>query len=107
MAYFDPYDQCPICESPQIQFWIDIYYWRENLLQFFRCRECLACFANPMPAHKMISDGNNALVRWDHKDRTFEHEFRDARQAYLRGKLLGRRLQRWKPNGVLLDIGCY
>jgi 2-polyprenyl-3-methyl-5-hydroxy-6-metoxy-1,4-benzoquinol methylase len=59
-----------------------------------------------MPDHQMISDGNNALVKWYGQGRTFDHDFRDARQAYLRGKLLGKKLNRWKKSGKLLDIGC-
>jgi SAM-dependent methyltransferase len=59
-----------------------------------------------MPSDQVISDGNNALVKWYGRGRTFEHDFKDARQAYLRGKLLGGKLTRWKRQGTLLDIGC-
>jgi len=54
----------------------------------------------------LIARGNDALVKWYGRGRTFEHDFRDARQAYLRGKLLARKLKRWKKRGALLDIGC-
>jgi 2-polyprenyl-3-methyl-5-hydroxy-6-metoxy-1,4-benzoquinol methylase len=98
---------CPICHSDKITYRLTIHYWRENPLPFFSCSQCEACFAHPMPTTQLISQGNNALVRWYQQGRTFEHEFRDARQAYLRGRMLASRLARWRKKGTLLDLGCY
>lgn len=83
-----------------------IHYWRENPLRFFRCGECEAHFANPMPSDTTITQGNNALVKWYGRGRSASDDFRDARQAYLRGKLFARKLKRWQRHGRLLDIGC-
>lgn len=101
------FETCPVCDSPEIRFELKIHYWREYPLDFSECRKCGACFANPMPANEVISDGNEALVRLYQQGRTFENEFRDARQAYLRGRLLAKKLSRWKKKGKLLDLGCY
>lgn len=82
-------------------------YWQEYPLNFHLCRNCGARFANPMPSNALIERGNNALVRHYQRGREFVHEFKDARQAYLRGKLLAKKLSRWKARGKLLEIGCY
>ena len=100
------FDQCPICHSPKIAFALVVHYWRENPLRFYRCEDCEAHFANPMPSDEVITQGCNALVKWHGKGRTGEDDFRDARQAYLRGMLLAKKLKRWKRKGTLLDIGC-
>jgi 2-polyprenyl-3-methyl-5-hydroxy-6-metoxy-1,4-benzoquinol methylase len=104
--YLESVSQCPVCDSPKIEFGFVIHYWKENPLRFFICKNCALHFANPMPADRLIADGNNALVKWYGKDREFSHEFRDARQAYLRGRMLAGKLKRWKKKGKLLDIGC-
>ncbi|MGZ6334095.1 MAG: class I SAM-dependent methyltransferase, partial [Bdellovibrionota bacterium] len=105
--FFPAATRCPICDSPKIARELTIHYWREFPLQFDRCSECGATFANPMPADSVIRDGNNALVRWYQKDQSFDDEFRNARQNYLRGRVLAGRLSRWKKHGRLLDVGCY
>jgi len=105
--YFPPFLDCPICGSSRIQPRLKINYWRENALSFSECDECRACFANPMPSSELITRGNEALVKWYQQGRTYEAEMRDARQAYLRGKLLARRLKRIRRRGTLLDVGCY
>lgn len=102
-----PSSQCPICGSAEVVYRLTIDYWQENPLQFFSCSACEACFADPMPSTKLITEGNSALVRWYHQGRSFEDEFRDARQAYLRGRMLAKKLSRWKTKGTLLDLGCY
>ncbi len=106
-SFFPKFERCPICGSDRLRPALTIHYWRENPLAFDDCEACHACFANPMPGDALISRGNDALVRWYQRDRTFAHEFRDARQAYLRGKLLAKKLSRWKEHGRLLDLGCY
>src|SRR4051794_14507620 len=105
--FYEPVSNCPICSSNRLTFDLVMHYWREYPLTYSHCGECGASFANPMPSTELITRGNSALVRWLQKDRTFDHEFRDARQAYLRGKLLGGRLSRWRREGRLLDLGCY
>lgn len=60
-----------------------------------------------MPSTDVIRDGNDALVRFYQRGRTFSDEFRDARQAYLRGRLFASKLKRFKNAGRLLDIGCF
>jgi SAM-dependent methyltransferase len=60
-----------------------------------------------MPSDQLITQGNEALVRLYHQKRSFEQEFRDARQAYLRGKVLSRKLKSWKKKGRFLEIGSY
>jgi 2-polyprenyl-3-methyl-5-hydroxy-6-metoxy-1,4-benzoquinol methylase len=106
--FLPPNSVCPICASARLESRsLEISYWREHLIRFDRCSECGAVFANPMPSDELISRGNSALVRWYQQGRTFEHEFRDARQAYLRGRVLARRLKRFKRKGRLLDLGCY
>lgn len=102
-----PLSQCPICGSSRLESKLKLYYWRENLLNFSDCIECGLNFANPMPTDALITLGNTALVNHYHQNRTFEHEFRDARQAYLKGKIFSRKLNRWKPKGRILEIGCY
>lgn len=59
-----------------------------------------------MPSDELISKGNNALVRFYQQGRSDDQEFREARQAYLRGKLFARKLSRWKKKGRLLELGC-
>ena len=105
--WFPPLKNCPACDSAAIATHFKMIYWQEFPLDFFLCKNCGARFANPMPGNSLIARGNNALVRHYSRGRTFDHEFRDARQAYLRGKLLGRRLMKWKKAGRLLEIGCY
>src|SRR5262245_61247827 len=97
---------CPICESKRLSPAFQVRYWRENLLSYSDCAECGATFADPMPSDEVISQGNDALVRRDQQERSPEQEFREARQAYLRGKVLGRKLSRWKRKGRLLELGC-
>lgn len=104
--FFPPFESCPICDSKDISFFIEIYYWRENPLQFYRCQSCKAHFANPMPNNRLITEGNDALVRWYDQGRNFAQEFRDARHAYLKGRLLADQLSSWKKEGKLLDLGC-
>lgn len=99
--------QCPICDSKNLKFALKIYYWKEFLLDFDECLGCGATFANPMPTDEMISTGNDALVRLYQKDKTTDQEFREARQAYLRGKVLAKKLSSWKPSGRALELGCY
>lgn len=82
-------------------------YWHEYAFDYYLCKNCGARFANPMPGNDIIAKGNDALVRFYQKDRSFDDEFRDARQAFLRGKLLGKKLKRWKKNGKLLEVGTY
>ena len=60
-----------------------------------------------MPDDDAITLGNDALVRFYEVNKTKETEFREARQAYLRGKLLGKKLMRWKRGGRSLELGCY
>src|SRR5437899_790669 len=98
---------CPICSSAQMAEPLTIHYWREHPLRFEECQSCRACFADPMPPEEVITQGQEALDLWQQQDRTFSLEFRAARQAYLRGKLLAQRLERWKARGKLLDLGCY
>lgn len=100
-------ETCPICGSDQLTAAFQAHYWRENLLYYSDCQSCGATFANPMPSNEVISQGNNALVRLDQQGRSLEQEFREARQAYLRGKLLAQKLTRWKRKGRLLELGCY
>lgn len=97
---------CPICNSDKLRPAFQAYYWRENRFDYFDCHSCMATFANPMPNNSLISKGNDALVRLYHQGRSFSQEFREARQAYLRGKLLARKLKRWKRKGRLLELGC-
>ncbi len=98
---------CPICHSRDLTTNLELRYWRENVLHFSDCAQCRATFANPMPSDELISQGNTALVRYYQKDKDFTQEFREARQAYLKGKILARRLRRWKKKGKFLEIGCY
>lgn len=60
-----------------------------------------------MPSTELISKGNDALVRHYQRGRSFADEFRDARQAYLRGRLFASKLKRFQKSGRLLDIGCF
>jgi len=98
---------CPICGSEKLTSAFDLHYWRENRLSYSDCQACGATFADPMPSDELISKGNNALVRLYQQGSSPEQEFREARQAYLRGKLLARKLSRWKRKGRLLELGCY
>jgi len=98
---------CPICGSDKLVAAFHVYYWQENLLDYSDCQSCGATFANPMPNDDLISSGNDALVRLYQQGRSFDHEFREARQAYLRGKILAQKLSRWKRKGRLLELGCY
>lgn len=98
---------CPICESPNLKKGIDLYYWRENLLHFSDCGGCNLTFANPMPSDELISQGNSALVRLYHQGKSFEQDFREARQSYLRGKVMALKLKSWKKRGRFLELGCY
>lgn len=98
---------CPICEAAELNPAFRVNYWQEFPLQFVDCAGCGASFANPMPSDQAIGLGNDALVRHYQAGATPEGEFRDARQAYLRGKMLAARLRRWKKKGKLLELGCY
>lgn len=98
---------CPICESESLSPAFQVHYWRENIFDYSDCQSCGATFANPMPSDELISKGNDALVRYYRQGRSLDQEFREARQAYLRGKLLARQLSRWKRTGRLLELGCY
>ncbi len=98
---------CPICESDQLIPAFQVYYWQENLLHYSDCKSCGATFANPMPSNDLISLGNNALVRLYQQNSSPDQEFREARQAYLRGKLFAHKLTRWKKKGRLLELGCF
>jgi 2-polyprenyl-3-methyl-5-hydroxy-6-metoxy-1,4-benzoquinol methylase len=98
---------CPICNSEQLVDAFQVYYWKENLFDYSDCLFCRATFANPMPDDELISKGNNALVRLFRRGRTEEQEFREARQAYLRGKIFAAKLRQWKKKGKFLELGCY
>lgn len=98
---------CPACGSSELRPALVIKYWREYPLEFEECGVCGCTFANPMPSEALISRGNDALVRLYQRGRTFEHEFRDARQAYLRGRIFARKLRKITRRGCLLEIGCY
>lgn len=98
---------CPICQSPHLKFELSLHYWREYLLNYEKCDECGATFSNPFPTETVISKGNSALVKHYESKKTFEDDFKDARQAYLRGRLLAQRLMRIRKKGRLLDLGCY
>lgn len=99
---------CPACARVgTLRPDFEIYYWRENRLQFLRCDHCGLSFAHPFLTSELISQGNQALVQFYQRGRTWDQEFYDARKAYLRGKVLASRLSRWKPRGRLLDLGCY
>lgn len=99
--------RCPICGNVDLHSDLTIHYWRENPLPFSHCPNCEATFANPMPTTETITKGNDALVRFYQRGRTFTDEFRDARQAYLRGRLFAAKLKRFRQSGRLLDIGCF
>lgn len=99
--------ECPVCGSSKLQNSLELRYWRENRLSFSDCVDCRLTFANPMPSDALITKGNEALVRLYHRGRSFEQEFRDARQAYLRGKVLAAKLRGWKKRGRFLEIGSY
>lgn len=105
--FLDTQTTCPICSSGDITPAFHVNYWRDNVFKYSDCHKCGATFANPMPSDELISKGNDALVRHDQHERTMEQEFREARQAYLRGKLLARKLTHWKRKGKLLELGCY
>lgn len=105
--WFPRVSSCPACGSGGIHPCMRQYYWQDHALHFDECAECGSRFANPMPGTKLIERGNNALVRHYQRGRTFDHEFRDARRALLKGRLFGRHLRRWKKNGRILEIGCY
>ncbi len=105
--FLTPSTQCPVCNSPQISKSFKTYYWKEYEFQFFDCAKCDASFANPMPSDELISRGNSALVHQSKINRSSESEFREARQAYLRGKLFARQLMKWKKRGKLLELGCF
>lgn len=98
---------CPICQGDVLRPAFQLRYWRENLLDYSDCPDCGATFANPMPSNELISRGNDALVRLYQQERSPEQEFREARQAYLRGKMLARKLSHWKRQGRLLELGCF
>ncbi len=106
-AFLPKLNHCPICDSSQLASNLVLRYWQENPLDFSECADCGLCFANPMPGEKLLTDGNGALVRYYHRGRSTDQEFREARQAYLRGKLFAQRLRRWKKQGRFLEIGCY
>lgn len=64
-----------------------------------------------MPSDQVIEAGNEALVRLMGKGKSFESEFQDARKAYLKGRVLAKRLKA-QPLGEghrkrLLELGCY
>ncbi|MCM0604708.1 MAG: class I SAM-dependent methyltransferase [Xanthomonadaceae bacterium] len=101
------YEFCPACKSSSLKFDLNVNYWNEFPLAFDRCADCGATFANPMPTDQTIATGNEALVRLYELAKTPETEFREARQAYLRGKLLARKLMKWKYSGRALELGCY
>src|SRR5687767_1885430 len=105
-TYLEKKKTCPICKAENLRNAFQVHYWRENLFDYSDCQSCGATFANPIPNDELISQGNNALVRLYQQGRSLEQEFREARQAYLRGKLLARRLTRWKRKGRLLELGC-
>jgi len=98
---------CPLCRSKNLVPAFQVFYWRENLLSFDDCTDCGACFANPMPSDALISDGNGALVRLYQQGSSFVHAFKEARQAYLKGKQFGSKLRKWKKKGKFLELGCY
>lgn len=97
---------CPACGSASPRFAFKLHYWREHLLEFKECRACRTQFCDPMPSTEVIRRGNDALVKRGLAGKSFETEFREARQAYLRGRLLGTRLKRLAPRGRLLELGC-
>lgn len=102
-----PFQACPCCASTDFNFSFVMTYWRDYPLRFHDCKNCEASFANPMPSDDLITRGNNALVSLAHQNRTFESEFKDARQAYLRGRIFAEELKKIKESGRLLEVGCY
>lgn len=98
---------CPLCQSPRLSDAFEVQYWREHTLTYNDCAACGAVFANPMPSDAVITQGNEALVRRYQQHRSLEQEFREARQAYLRGRMLARSLTSWKKHGRVLELGCY
>ncbi|RKY92666.1 hypothetical protein DRQ15_01710 [candidate division KSB1 bacterium] len=98
---------CPFCENTDF-----ISVCRINLgglseREVVRCTNCRLAFVNPLPTEDelqrfyvqqyFLSDD----PRWG-----FCNYFANRKSQYLQGRIIARRLRRWKPHGRVLDVGC-
>lgn len=96
--YNKPVTECYYCSGNNLKHHSNATYWKEYKLHFVECSECGLIFADPMPSVKVIIEGNRAL--------NIHHVSRGTLSQYRGGKELTLFLNKYKPKGVMLDVGC-
>ncbi len=97
-GYAPPVQHCYFCGHEQFRPHSQALYWGEFPLEFMQCRHCDLIFANPMPNLEVVFEGNRAL--------NILHGSRGTFSQYRGGKEFTFVLNRFRPKGVLLDVGC-
>ncbi len=90
--------RCYFCQSRDLKNHSRAVYWQTLDLHFVKCQKCGLVFANPMPDMEAIILGNQALSLF--------HGSRGTISQYRGGKIFSLMLNRLRPSGVLLDVGC-
>jgi 2-polyprenyl-3-methyl-5-hydroxy-6-metoxy-1,4-benzoquinol methylase len=91
-------EQCCFCSGSDLRPHSEATYWSEFDLHFVECAQCRLIFANPMPDLETIVRGNRAL--------NIRQVSRGTISQYRGGKEFTAVLNRLKPDGVMLDVGC-
>ena len=105
---FDVVDSCNICGSKEYDFFLrrgDLYTTLPGLFTLVRCKKCGLIYENPRPSYE--SWDLIYPASYGQYNPSFHTEKAPAR--FMRKYGLTKRakfVQKYKPSGVLLDIGC-
>jgi 2-polyprenyl-3-methyl-5-hydroxy-6-metoxy-1,4-benzoquinol methylase len=91
-------ERCCFCSGSVLRPHSEATYWSEFDLHFVECARCGLIFANPLPDLDTIVRGNRAL--------NILQVSRGTISQYRGGKEFTAVLNRLKPDGVMLDVGC-
>jgi 2-polyprenyl-3-methyl-5-hydroxy-6-metoxy-1,4-benzoquinol methylase len=97
-GYNPAVENCYFCSGSNLKPHSEATYWKEFDLNFVECSDCGLIFANPMPNIETIKEGNRAL--------NIHHVSRGTLSQYRGGKEFSIFLRSFKPEGVMLDVGC-
>lgn len=98
---------CPFCQHTGFVSLCRINLGGLSEREVVRCVNCGLAFVNSLPRESelrqfyvqqyFLSDD----PRWG-----FHDYFANRKSQYLQGRVVARRLRRWKPQGKVLDVGC-
>lgn len=98
---------CPFCKSQRFRFLCKINLNTLFISGVVECEGCRLVFVNPMLTTQELDQIYSPRYFVSGNPRFgFENYFANYRSQVVQGRVLGRRLQKTKPRGRVLDVGC-